>query len=85
MKIDVKLFGQVKDYFSSPHFEVIIDKESITVAEMKMWLMEKALQPEKSKLLIQESVLATEIRVLQSQEVLNSNGVIFVLPPVCGG
>lgn len=85
MKIDVKLFGQVKDYFSSPQFEVIFDKESITVAEMKTWLTEKALQPEKSKLLIEESVLATEIRVLQNQEVLNNNGVIFVLPPVCGG
>lgn len=85
MKIDVKLFGQVKDFFPTAHFEVVMDKDSCTVAELKTWLAEKSLQPEKSRALISDSAVATESRILQSQEIIHYGGVLFVLPPVCGG
>lgn len=85
MKLDIKLFGQAKDYFSSPHFEMLIESESITVADIKMRLIDQALQPERSRALIEDSALATELRVLPNQEQITSGGVIFVLPPVCGG
>lgn len=84
MKIDIKLFGQVKDYFPTQQLEFVMEKDSITVEEMKAWLASQALCPERSRTLIQDSALATDTRVLQSQEVI-SQGVLFVLPPVCGG
>ncbi|WP_415064237.1 MoaD/ThiS family protein [Bdellovibrio sp.] len=85
MKIDIKLFGQAKDYFPTSHFQIMSEKESLTVAEIKMKLISQALQPEKSRALIEDSALATEVRVLQNHEQITSGGVIFVLPPVCGG
>jgi len=85
MKIAVKLFGQVKDFFPTPHLEVEIEKDSLTVTELKAWLADKALQPERSRALIEDSALATESRVLQNQESIHCGGILFVLPPVCGG
>lgn len=85
MKIDIKLFGQAKDYFPAPHFEMVFEAESVTVAEIKRVLAHQALHPEKSRALIEDSALATEVRVLQNQEQVTSGGVLFVLPPVCGG
>lgn len=85
MKIEVKLFGQAKDYFPSSKFEMVFEEDSVTVGEVKMQLARQAWQPEKSRSLIELSALATEVRVLQNHELITLGGVIFVLPPVCGG
>lgn len=85
MKIEIRLFGQVKDFFETSGFDIQMGKEEIVVDDIKKILIQKSLEPEKSETLLKESALATEARILQSDETIQAGGVIFVLPPVCGG
>jgi len=87
-EIQVRLFGAFKN-FSSDSPSMTLDfqepkaREGLSVSEIKAALSLK-LGPD-AQALIQESVLATEDRVLLPEDWIPSGSKLAILPPVCGG
>ena len=88
IKLEVRLFGALRKYeaqFAPVHVHI---EESATVAAIKDALIEKLRSQApgfSDSQLIEDSVLATERRVLASGEMVGTACVLSILPPVCGG
>ena len=76
--IDLQLFGVFRKFGDTVNFTVPMGS---TIAGVKHILKNKLA----GETLVLDSVLANENTILRDSDVLNSNAILSILPPVCGG
>lgn len=88
IELEIRLFGAFRRYeIRDVPLRVSVDKPA-TVEKIKWALAEKLRLHSagfSDSQLVEDSALATDLRVLSPGERVNSSCVLSVLPPVCGG
>lgn len=85
MKIEIKLFGQLKECFGATRLQLETSGGSLQVQDLKKQILHQSGDSEAAEALVTDSALATETRIFQDEEVIYSDGDFLLLPPVCGG
>lgn len=85
MKIEIKLFGQLKEYFETSGIEMELPEAPLRVRELKAELLRQPGTSEMRRALVADSALASETQVLRDEDLIGGTGVYLLLPPVCGG
>lgn len=88
IQVQVRLFGAFRNFSpESPFIALNLNQheaaDAITVSQIKDALSHH-LGPD-AHALIQDSVLATEDRVLLPEDQMSASSKLAILPPVCGG
>lgn len=85
--LNIQLFGALKKYSSNGVLKIeVFGGSNIEDVKNKIINTLKCDFPDFSDIeLINKSVLANECRILNSDEIFETNMQLVIMPPVCGG
>ena len=84
MNVQLKFFGAFRKYFDVEELEL---SEQVTVRDFRRQVRTDFLLRNASfdVILLEDSVFATEEKVLSESDFIKPGAQIAILPPVCGG